>query len=113
MEDCGTSPSDDTADDSQATDDIFETTTKKVLSPSGWFNNTMSDPAIEKSLKGLWAVRVFTQWVEQRNKRMVSLICWRRCTTLVLFAGVCSKSKESGWNKLPPKTIYQILCGLF
>ena len=90
-EDCSINASDDAADDSQA--NIFETTKakrpklplqlnkqkKKVLSPSSRFNITLSDAEIEKSAKGYipkntsqstsWAVRVFTQWVEQRNKR--------------------------------------------
>ena len=63
-EDCGTSPSDDVADDSQA--NIFEATKAKrpklplqlnkqkkiVLSPSSRFKATLSDAEIEKSAKG-------------------------------------------------------------
>ena len=53
---------------------------KKVLSPSSRFNITVSNAEIEKSSKGYipkntsrstsWAVHVFTQWMEQRNKCM-------------------------------------------
>ena len=102
---------------------------KKVLSPSSRFNITVSDSEIEKSSKGYipkntsrstsWAVRVFTQWIEQRNKHMEitypldllekayghSIIC--EC--LQRFV---SEARRADGTNYPPKTIYQILCGL-
>ena len=140
-EDCGTSPSDEAANDSQA--NTFETTKakrlklplqlnkqkKKVLSPSSRFNTTVSDAEIDKSSKGYipkntsrstsWAVRVFTQWVEQRNKRMGStypLDLLEKaydpsiiCECLQRFV---SEARRANGTNYPPKTIYQILCGL-
>ena len=74
-----------------------------MLSPCSHFDVTVSNAEIEKSSKGnipkntsrstSWALRVFTQWIEQRNKRMeitYPLICWRRHMTLALYVSVCS-----------------------
>ena len=102
---------------------------KKVLSPSSRFNTTVSDAEVEKSSKGCvpkntsrstsWAVRVFNQWIEQRNKRMdatypLDLLEKEYDPSVIseCLQRFVSEARRADGTNYPPKTIYQMLCGL-
>ena len=101
---------------------------KKVLSPSSRFNTTVSDAEVEKSSKGCvpkntsrstsWAVRVFNQWIEQRNKRMdatypLDLLEKEYDPSVIseCLQRFVSEARRADGTNYPPKTIYQMFCG--
>ena len=99
------------------------------LSGSDRFNTTLSAEEIEKSSKGVvppntasstnWAVRVFLEWVKQRNRcggevYPIDLLdnpypCNVLCECLQRFV---SEARREDGCEYPPKTLYQLLCGL-
>ena len=98
-----------------------------LLSGSDRFNTTLSAEEIEKSSKGVvppntasstnWAVRVFLEWVKQRNRRGGELLTYWISHTLAMYCvSACSdlflKLGEKTGCEYPPKTLYQLLCGL-
>ena len=100
-----------------------------VLSPSTRFNCIVTDEEATKFSKGVvpkntskstsWAVRVFNEWIEQRNKRAQNQYpndllekeynCSILCECLKRFV---SEARRGDGTPYPPKTLYQILCGL-
>lgn len=102
---------------------------KKVLSPASRFTTTVSNEEVDKSSKGCipkntsrntsWAVRVFNQWIEQRNKRSdvsyptdllkKSYDSEVICECLQRFV---SEARRTDGTEYPPKTLYQLLSGL-
>ena len=89
----------------------------------------MSNAEIEKSLKGCvpkntsrsnsWAVRVFNQWIEQQNKRMdatypLDLLEKEYDPSVIseCLQRFVSEARRADETNYPPKTIYQMLCGL-
>ena len=104
---------------------------RNPLSPSSRFNATITEEMVEKSSKGIipkgtkkaksWAIRTFRDWIMQRNKRELASeifpndlfdkpypidvmnICLQRFV---------SEARRVDGTHYPPKTLYQILCGL-
>ena len=102
---------------------------KKVLSPSSRFNTTVSNEEVNKSSKGCipkntscstsWTVRVYKQWIEQRNKCMdvafpTDLFEKNYDTEIICdcLQRFVSKARQAEGTEYPPKTLYQLLCGL-
>ena len=102
---------------------------KAALSPSSRFSTTVSEEEVVKSSKGCipantarstgWALRAFRDWADQRNKRFAEK-CPRDlfdkphstdaiCDTLQRFV---AEARRTNGTPYPPKTLYQILCGL-
>jgi len=99
------------------------------LSGSDRFNTTISAQEIEKSSKGFipantssstnWDVRVFLEWLRQRNKHAsevypIDLLnkpypCDILCECLQQFV---SEARREDGREYPPRTLYQLLCGL-
>ena len=99
------------------------------LSPSSRFNETVTEDMIEQSAKGIipkgtakatsWAIHTFHEWITQRNRRNsevfpsdlfdkpypinVIISCLQRFV---------SEARRVDGMPYPPKTLYQILCGL-
>ena len=102
---------------------------KGKLSPSSRFNNTVTEEEVTKFSRGVipkntakntsWAVRVFNEWIQQRNKRTEVKYpsdilekeheCVVLCKCLKHFV---SEARRGDGKPYPPKTLYQILCGL-
>ena len=104
---------------------------KKVLSPSERFNTTVTTNEIEQQSKGFvpkntarstdWAYRTFKEWLEHRNKlpnidKIYPHDILEReyeadilCGCLQRFV---SEARRSDGSSYPPRTLYQILCGL-
>ena len=104
---------------------------QNVLSPTSRFNNTVSADEIASSSKGFiptntsrstgWAYRVFQQWLEQRNRRTEEKypddLLMREevydCDTISgCLQRFVSEARRVDGTPYPPKTLYQILCGL-
>ena len=102
---------------------------KKVLSPSSRFNTTVSNEEVNKSSKGCipkntsrstsWTVRVYKQWIEQRNKRMdvafpTDLFEKKYNTEIICdcLQHFVSEARRADGIEYPHKTLYQLLCGL-
>ena len=104
---------------------------KKVLSPSKRFNHTVTSDEIEQQSKGFvpkntsrsteWAYRTFKQWLENRNKlpsieRIYPHDILERAYDADILCGCLqrfvSEARRSDGSPYPPRTIYQILCGL-
>lgn len=102
---------------------------KKVLSPSSRFNTTVTEKQVNVLSKGcvpkntarstIWAVRVFKEWIDQRNKHSKELYpsdilekpydCDLVCNCLQRFV---SEARRADGTEYPPKTLYQMLCGM-
>ena len=102
---------------------------KKVLSPSTRFNTTLKVQEIEEQSKGYtpkntsrsteWIIRTFQLWLQQRNRHSDEVyprdILEKKydaevlCNCLQRFVG---EVRRSDGLPYPPKTLYQMLCGL-
>ncbi len=102
---------------------------KVPLSPSTRFNTTVSEEEIAKTSKGCvpvntarstaWALRTYQSWAKQRNQRCQNQCPFDLfdktyppdviCNALQKF--VTEARREDG-SPYPPKTLYQLLCGL-
>ena len=67
----------------------------------------------------VWAVRVFNQWIEQQNKRMdtnypLDLMEKEYDPSVIseCLQRFVSEARRADGTNYPPKTIYQMLCGL-
>ena len=102
---------------------------KKVLSPSSRFNETVTEDMIERSFKGIiskgtakatsWAVRTFSDWITQRNKRNSEVFPsdlfdkpYPIDTMSSFLQRFVSEARRVDGIPYSPETLYQILCGL-
>ena len=102
---------------------------RKVLSPSSRFNETVTEDIIEQSSKGIipkstakatsWAVRTFSDWITQRNKRNSEVFpsdLFDKPYPIDIMSSCLqrfvSEARRVDGTPYPPKTLYQILCGL-
>ena len=102
---------------------------RKPLSPSSRFNETVTEDMIEQSSKGIipkgtakatsWAIRTFSDWITQRNKRNSEVFPsdlfdkpYPIDTTISCLQRFVSEARRVDGTSYPPKTLYQILCGL-
>ena len=102
---------------------------RKPLSPSSYFNETVTEDMIEQSSKGIiskgtakatsWAIRIFSDWITQRNKHNSEVFPsdlfdkpYPIDTTISCLQRFVSKARRVDGTPYPPKTLYQILCGL-
>ena len=98
---------------------------KKALSPSSHFNTTVSNVEIQRlhpkntSCNTSWAVHIFTQWIEQRNKcteiTYSNDLLEKAYNPIIIFDCLqwfVSEVRRANGTNYPPKTIYQIRCGL-
>ena len=102
---------------------------KVPLSPSTRFNTTVSEEEIAKTSKGCvpvnttrstgWALRTYQSWARQRNQR-----CQNQCPVDLfdkiyppdvicnILQKFVTEARRDDGSPYPPKTLYQLLCGL-
>ena len=106
-----------------------KTKARIVLSPTSRFNTTVTDAEVEKNSKGCipdntarstaWAMRVFQQWIEQRNKRVKEQFprdMFDKPYSVEMISSCLQRfvaeAKRADGTPYPPRTLFQLLSGL-